>query len=184
MFVFLPSTQKNGAADCVPPRATFSLGPFPNIIFSPPPKCPSIFVNQNIFTQSPPPLQRIWEADWQFQQQNHSSEEEMDTANLRAPCRCHGNISTRGWRAERGWRGDGGREIWSNVNTPFWFERLIYNSQFVITRLSHFYLLSRRTHANARVLKRCMQTQRHTLCTLTNSICASLITLPHGCNSI
>lgn len=44
--------------------------------------------------------------DWQFHQQNHSSGEEMDAANLRAPCRYHGNISTRGARAERGGRGE------------------------------------------------------------------------------
>lgn len=146
---------KEGIAACILSSATFSLSPFTysHIFwqFSPiplPPKCPSIFVNQNIFTQSPLPLQQIWEADWQFQQQNHSSGEEMDAANLRAPCRYHGNISTRGVRAERGGTGERREKIWSNVNTLFWFDSLIYNSQFVITRLSSFHLLFKHTHTN------------------------------------
>lgn len=107
-----------------------------NIIFSAnflpfplPPKCPSIFANQNIFTQSPPPLQRIWEADWQFQQQNHSSGKETDATNLRAPRRCHGNtLNKRGWQQ----KGEGGGErrydqMWTLFRFDSW-----YTTQFLL----------------------------------------------------
>ena len=146
----------------------FLLAPsITNNIFSQPPKCPSIFVNQNIFTHnllllsggserlignfsSKTTVQRFRGRDGRSQSER----------SLALPWQ-HRNKRTESW--ERGREGGMGRErekIWSNVNTLFWFERLIYS--LLLPLSPHFDLLFRRTHANTRVFKKHMHAHTHT----------------------
>lgn len=109
-YVCFPGfNTKEGIAECILSGATFSLRPLPSLtsyflpLLSALPFLLIKIYSHNLLLLS----SRSERLIGNFSSKTIVQRKEMDTANLRAPCRYHGNISTRGPRAERGREGGG-----------------------------------------------------------------------------
>jgi len=108
--------------------------------------------------------------------------EEMDAANLRAPCRYHGNTSTRGAGGSKG-RKEREDMIKSEHSILIWRADVQVTVCYYHT-LPHPFGVRAHACKCTRVFEKQMHAHGLTLCTATRSICASLITRPRGSKSI